>query len=324
MNRYQLHKPSLIGVAALACVGWLAADQTTEIKGLIISRSGANLVLKTSDSPALVVQLTDRTEVGQIQGMLKVRSKEMSMAFLIPGLAVQVEATHGEHNQLVAKSVKFKGNDLKKAQAIDAGLHETRAQTKQNTAEIEKHNAELKAQNEALKQQQQELMRQSQQNAQQQQQIAEQQRKIAENRAAVNAAIARFGQLDDYYILDEVTLLFANGNADVDPKYHPQLLQLAEKAKTIDGYMIEIKGYASSVGSTAKNQELSEERAENVADILVQQGHIPFTHLVAPGGMGESQQIGNQKTAQGQAQNRRVVVRVLQNKGIVGSLTTGG
>jgi len=34
--------------------------------------------------------------------------------------------------------------------------------------------------------------------------------------------------------------------------------------------------------------------------------------------MGESRQIGNDKTAEEQAENRRVVVRVLQNKGISG------
>jgi outer membrane protein OmpA-like peptidoglycan-associated protein len=34
--------------------------------------------------------------------------------------------------------------------------------------------------------------------------------------------------------------------------------------------------------------------------------------------MGESQQVGSNKTAEGQAENRRVVVRVLQNKAIAG------
>jgi outer membrane protein OmpA-like peptidoglycan-associated protein len=34
--------------------------------------------------------------------------------------------------------------------------------------------------------------------------------------------------------------------------------------------------------------------------------------------MGEAHQVGNDQTAEGQAENRRVVVRVLQNKGIAG------
>ena len=41
--------------------------------------------------------------------------------------------------------------------------------------------------------------------------------------------------------------------------------------------------------------------------------------MLAPGAMGESRQIGNDKTEQGQAENRRVVVRALLNKGIAGT-----
>jgi OOP family OmpA-OmpF porin len=134
----------------------------------------------------------------------------------------------------------------------------------------------------------------------------------------VDAAIARFGQLDDYYIFDELTVYFDNGKIKVDPKYNPQLLALAEKAKAIEGYMIEVKGYASSVGSVTLNQQLSEDRADGVTNILVQQGHIPLTRMLAPGAMGESHQVGSDTSAEGQAENRRVVVRVLQNKGIAG------
>jgi hypothetical protein len=97
----------------------------------------------------------------------------MAMAALIPGLEVQVEGTYDSQKRLTAKSVTFKGNDLERAQAIQAGMHETQVQSQQN-------------------------------------------------KAAIDAAVARFGQLDDYYILDEVTVYFANGKVDVDPKYEPQ------------------------------------------------------------------------------------------------------
>ncbi len=55
-----------------------------------------------------------------------------------------------------------------------------------------------------------------------------------------------------------------------------------------------------------------------MTNILVQQGHIPLTRMLAPGAMGESHQVGSDTSAEGQAENRRVVVRVLQNKGIAG------
>jgi len=293
---------SLIGLTVISTT---LTAQSFKVEGLIKGRNGDNMILQTSDSPQLTVLLTDNTQVGQVQGVFKARRKEMSMAALIPGLAVKVEGTYNEKNQLVAKSVSFKGNDLERAQSIEAGLHETKVQAEQNKEELEKQNAELKAQNAELEKQQE--------------QLTEQQAKIAANKAAVDAAVARFGQLDDYYIFEELTVYFGNGKTKVEQNYVPQLLALAQKAKTVDGYVVEVKGYASSVGSVGLNQQLSEDRADEVTNILVQQGHIPLTRMLAPGAMGETHQVGNDKTAEGEAKNRRVVVRLLQNKGIAGT-----
>jgi len=291
-------------VSGLALMSPIAAAQSVKVEGIVKARNGDTMIIKSSGSPDLTVLLTDDTKVGQIQGVFQARRKDMSMAALIPGLQVKVEGTYDDQKQLVAKSVAFKGNDLEDAEKIEAGMHETKVQVQQNQAELEKQNAALKAQNEELEKQQA--------------QLTEHQAKIAANKTAVDAAIARFGQLDDYYIFDELTVYFDNGKIKVDPKYNPQLLALAEKAKAIEGYMIEVKGYASSVGSVTLNQQLSEDRANGVTNILVQQGHIPLTRMLAPGAMGESHQVGSDTSAEGQAENRRVVVRALQNKGIAG------
>jgi outer membrane protein OmpA-like peptidoglycan-associated protein len=299
MSGYHSFKIIYLGVFSLAlfALSSLTAADTIKVEGLIKARDGNTMLVETSEAPNLVVVLNDDTEVGQVQGVLKARRKNMSMAALIPGLKVKVEGNYNSENQLVAKLVKFKGNDLEEAQTIQAGMHESKQQLKQQQAELEKHNEALQAQ---------------------QAQLTEQQAKIAANKAAIDAAVARFGQLDDYYIFDELTIYFANGKVKVDPKYTPQILALADKAKKINGYMIEIKGYASSVGSTAVNQKLSEDRANNVTQILLQQAHLPLTRMLAPGAMGESEQVGNEKTKEGEAENRRVVVRVLQNKAIAG------
>jgi OmpA-OmpF porin, OOP family len=300
MNQSKLdrivHTATLLFIA-LGLLSMKVAAQSVKVEGLIKARNADTMILQTSDSPNLVVLLTDNTQVGQVQGVLKARRKEMSMAALIPGLAVKVEGAYNDQKQLEAKSVSFKGNDLEQAESIQAGLHETKVEAQKSKEELEKQQAALK---------------------QQQAQLTEQQQKIAANKAAVDAAIARFGQLDDYYIFDETTVYFGNGQVKVDPQYITQLLALAEKAKTVNGYMIEVKGYASSVGSVALNQQLSEDRANDVTNILLQQGHIPLTRMLAPGAMGETHQVGNDKTAEGQAENRRVVVRVLQNKAIAG------
>ena len=302
----QFCRPKIPYVAVLSLIGLMllttiVTAQTTKVEGLIQGRSGDTMILKTSESPNLIaVLLTDSTDVAQVQGVLKARKKDMSMAALIPGLAVKVEGTYNAQKELVATKVRFKGNDLERAQAIDAGMHETKAQTQQNQEELEKQKAALE---------------------QQQAQLAEHHAKIAENKAAIDAAVTRFGQLDDYYIFDELTVYFGNGQVKVDPKYNSQLTALTEKAKTIEGYMIEVKGFASATGSTAVNQKLSEDRANAITNILIQQGRVPLTRMLAPGAMGESEQVGeNAKTTEGQAQNRRVVVRVLQNKAIAGTL----
>ena len=315
MTRFVHRKiPSAAVLLPVVFAAWstIASAQTTKIQGMIKSRSGATMMVQLPDTKdSVVVLLTDSTQVGQIQGVFQARRKDMSMAALIPGLEVQVEGAYNGLNQLVAKVVKFKGNDLERAQSIQAGLHETKAQSERNREEIEKQQAELKAQAEKLKAEQEKV-------AVHETKIAESEAKIAANQARINEAIARFGQLDDYYILDEVTVLFANGKTVVEAQYKPQLLQLAQKAKTVEGYMVQVTGYASSTGSVTVNQKLSADRAANVTNVLMQQGDIPLTNLLAPGAMGESRQVGNPKTAEGEAQNRRVVVRVLQNKGIAG------
>jgi outer membrane protein OmpA-like peptidoglycan-associated protein len=301
MNRSKLF--TNVSILALS-LGMVTVSNTiafaqTKLQGIIKGRSGAQIFLQTADSPKVVVLLTDYTDVAQVQGVLKVRKKEMSMAALIPGLPIQVEGSMNADNQLVASKIRFKGNDFEQAQAIQAGLAETSARANQNSAELAKHDAELAAQNAAL---------------------TEQEKKVAANKAAIAANSARFGELNDYYILAEVTVYFGNGKTNVDPKYDPELIKLAEKAKTINGYMVQVKGYASATGSAALNQKLSEERANNVASLLLQKGRVPLTNMLAPGAMGESRQIaGTDKTADTEAENRRVVVRVLQNKAIAGS-----
>ena len=292
-NREFLRSMSLVllllsGVMAAAQATQSA--QTVEVEGIIKAREGNTMILNTSESSNFKVVLNDETQVGQVQGLLKARRKEMSMAALIPGLKVKVKGTNNNQHELVAESVSFKGNDLEQAETIQAGLHETQTQSQENKAAIAQQNVTMQ----------------------------QHQEQISANKAAIAEASARFGQLDDYYIRDEVTVYFENGKVDVDPKYVPQLVKLAETAQSINGYVIEVKGYASAVGSEALNQKLSEDRADNVTNILVQQGNVPLTRMLAPAAMGESHQIetGQQETEQ--SENRRVVVRVLQNKAIAG------
>ena len=105
--------------------------ESVKVEGLIKARSGDTMTLQTSSQSELVILLTDTTRVAQVQGVFKARRKDMSMAALIPGLAVKVEGSYDESHKLVASSVSFKGNDLEEAESIQAGLHETKVQNQQ-------------------------------------------------------------------------------------------------------------------------------------------------------------------------------------------------
>jgi len=287
----------LLSLATLGLCCGIAAAQGDQAQGVIDGRSGATMTLKTGSGNVVVV-LTGDTQVEDVEGALQMRKKQMGLTALIPGLPVQVKGSYNAKNQLVADSVRFKGSDLKRAQDIQAGVTPAEQQ-------IAAEQQQTAVQQAAIKEQEQQL-------------TAEEQ-KTAANKAAIAAANKRFGELGEYNILGEVTVLFGNGKVTIEPQYESQLLQLAQQAQTITGYVILVKGYASAVGSAALNQKLSTERADNVADFLEQQGHIPLTNMLAPGAMGTSQQVAPDTSTEGQAENRRVVVRILQNKGIAGN-----
>jgi outer membrane protein OmpA-like peptidoglycan-associated protein len=86
----------------------------------------------------------------------------------------------------------------------------------------------------------------------------------------------------------------------------------------LKGYVIEVKGFADSTGDLVDNQQLSKERAQAVVAYLLQDCQVPVKNIVAPGAMSESNPVASNETARGRAENRRVDVKVLVNKGVAG------
>jgi outer membrane protein OmpA-like peptidoglycan-associated protein len=294
-----------LSVAAVLLLCGVAGAQSAQIQGVINGRSGATMTVQTQGSGNVVVVLNDMTSVEDVAGIFHARKKQMGMTVLEPGLQVQVQGNYNAQNQLVANTIKFNGKDLQTASDIQAGVTPVEQQEQLQKEQAAKQEAQIKKEQAAMTQQQKEM--------------AAAQAKIAANKAAIAAVNKRFGELADYNIWDEVTVLFGNDKVTVDPQYNAKLLALCQKAKTVNGYVIQVKGYASAVGSAALNQKLSQERAANVTDFLEQKGGIPLTNILAPGAMGTSKQVAPDTTVEGQAENRRVVVRVLQNKGIAGT-----
>ncbi len=90
---------------------------------------------------------------------------------------------------------------------------------------------------------------------------------------------------------------------------------LAASLKSHPGLQIEVQGHTDAVGSAPYNLKLSQARAEAVREYLLAQG-VAAPALTAKG-YGESQPVADNATAAGRAQNRRVVLVVLENPGEV-------
>jgi outer membrane protein OmpA-like peptidoglycan-associated protein len=129
----------------------------------------------------------------------------------------------------------------------------------------------------------------------------------------------RFMQLSEYDVKGQATVKFKVGSSKISDEDLQQLKQLAETATGLKGYIVEVMGYADATGSAAMNERLSEDRAKAVISYLIQQCNVPIRHVVAPGAMGEYQPAASNESKEGRADNRRVEVKVLVNKGIAGS-----
>jgi OmpA-OmpF porin, OOP family len=82
------------------------------------------------------------------------------------------------------------------------------------------------------------------------------------------------------------------------------------------GYVIEVSGYTDSTGSVDKNRRLSTARADAVVRYLAENHQIPLRRIITPFGYGETNAVADNTTREGRAQNRRVEVKILVNRGL--------
>jgi len=300
---------SLMGLFLLASVAAVGASGD-EVKGMIITRTGETLIVKGSNGNTTVV-LTGNTTTKDDRGLFGLEKQQLSDIVLIPGLKVRVDGT-SEGGRFVAKTITVDGDDLETAEMIQSGLHPTAEQVAANVQTLAAHKAQLGVHQENIAANQQDI-------ATNQQSIAANRRKIEENEKDIEENTKRFTALSEYDVKGEVTVKFATGSSKISAADEEELKKLAGTATGLTGYIIEVTGYADATGSAAMNTKLSEERAKAVVIYLVQQGSVPIRHIVAPGAMGEYGAAAPNETKAGRAENRRVEVKVLVNKGIAGN-----
>ena len=300
-----------MSLAMLASLSLTAKAQDANVEGLVIDRNGPSMLVKTADSPRLTVVLSDSTKATEKGGFLGLERKDLGIMALVPGLAVKVEGSYDGDHQLVAKKVIFTRTSMQTAKQIDAGLNPTQMQ-------IAKAQDQLMSDRKDIAQSQDAIDKNSKDIDATKQGLDATNAVTATNTQGITHATQRFGTLDTYVEKGSITVNFANGKAIVNPKDKDQLTDFVKAAADTPGYMIEVQGYASTTGSAALNQKLSAERADAVLAIIQQTGVVPMTRILAPAAMGTSNEVADDHTRDGQAQNRRVVVTIVVNKGIAG------
>ncbi|OZY87640.1 cell envelope biogenesis protein OmpA [Cellvibrio mixtus] len=101
-------------------------------------------------------------------------------------------------------------------------------------------------------------------------------------------------------------ILFDTAKSDIKDAYLPQVKKLADAMTQYANTVVHIEGHTDSQGSDAYNQKLSQSRADAVKAALVTKFGIAADRITAQG-HGESKPIADNATAEGRAQNRRVV-----------------
>lgn len=110
---------------------------------------------------------------------------------------------------------------------------------------------------------------------------------------------------------DRVALLvnFDNNASTVKPEYIAEIKKMAGVLKNYPEVSLIIEGHTSKVGTAAYNKKLSQQRADAVVDVLVNQFNVDSNRLSAVG-YGEEQLIDLGEGRAANAKNRRIEAKV--------------
>jgi OOP family OmpA-OmpF porin len=118
-------------------------------------------------------------------------------------------------------------------------------------------------------------------------------------------------QILDTGLLRVSNITFSTGKSTILPASYPTLDAVGEALKNWPALKVEVGGHTDASGSDALNQKLSEARAKSVLDYLTKKYPTLKADQYTAVGYGESQPIGDNKTTEGKAMNRRVEFKVL-------------
>lgn len=261
----------------------VASGQKAKLKGSIVRRDGETFSIRDEQDIETVVLLTDRTSVKSKGGFLR-SGKNFDVTSLLRGLPVEVEGVGNQDGQLVADKVRFESSDLKVAKLVE-----------KRVGPVEQANERLAGQ------------------------VGEVGEVSKAARAEAGRAHDRISSLDDYSVQDSANVYFKVNSAIISPEDRQGLDELAQKAMSTKGYVIEITGHADASGNAQRNRALSQQRADAVVRYLQENHDIPLRRMITPFGYGQLRPAADNTTPEGRRQNRRVEVKILVSRGMTGS-----
>ncbi len=254
-----------------------------KFQGVVIDRNADTFTIRDRTRTDYQVRITDDTSVKTTGGFLH-GGKKYPVTDLLRGLIVEVEGRGDAQGELVAEKIRFKESDMRAAVTSDTRVTPLEENQKKIAGQID------------------ELYAVAQEARQQVAQVNE-----------------RVSSLDDFDVQETMAVTFRVNSAVLLPEAKRQLDDFATKALASSGYMIEVSGHTDSTGSDAKNMRLSRDRAESVVEYLTVNHKIPARRFITPMGYGKSEAVADNSTAGGRAQNRRVEVKILANRGLRGN-----
>ncbi len=129
--------------------------------------------------------------------------------------------------------------------------------------------------------------------------------------ARIDAVDAQNKRLVYEVVISEDQGQFKFGSAALPEGVQSRIDQMIADLKSNPrGAYVEIEGHTDSSGDTMTNRRIGEQRAEAVKRYLYETHQVPL-HKINVISYGEDKPVSPNKTREGRAQNRRVVIRIL-------------
>jgi len=291
----------------------VASGQKMKIKGVVTRRDADTFTVRDLNGVDTVVRLDSNTSVKTHGGFLR-GGTNYATTNILRGLNLEVEG-RGNGNELVATKIRFNDSDLRVARAVESRanpLEERATATESKLTEVEANAQRMSGQIEELAA----VSNAARGGAKAAQATAD------AAVAGVNATNERISALDDYEPQTVTAVNFKTGSSILMTDEKTKLDEIATKAMNAKGYVLEVSGYADTTGSIARNRALSQRRADAVIRYLVENHNIPLRRIITPYGYGELNPVADNTSREGRAQNRRVEIKLLVNKGLTTAAPT--